>query len=133
MKPFNNVQVTNIFTNSVLIWETAHCCPIVSNNPYLWQVVTLCLLYLEGSGGRYGQNATIQLPATTIRVQPKVSMVTTQAGGGGTPVRAIAPNTPKPEVKGTCINNNNCTLVFFKLSLDLVRESVCLIYLMACV
>ena len=57
---------------------------------------------LEGSGGRYGQNATIQLPATTIRVQPKVSTVTTQAGvTGGTPVRAIAPNTPKPEVKGT--------------------------------
>ena len=60
------------------------------------------MAYVEGSGGRYGQNATIQLPATTIRVQPKVSTVTTQAGvTGGTPVRAIAPNTPKPEVKGT--------------------------------
>ena len=65
-------------------------------------MVTVSVVRVEGSGGRHGQNATIQLPATTIRVQPKVSMVTTQAGGG-TPVRPIAPNTPKPEVKGSYV------------------------------
>lgn len=58
---------------------------------------------ITGSGGRYGQNAagaTVQLPATTIRVQPKVTPATTTTAQGQqqvTTVRAIAPNTPKPE------------------------------------
>ena len=52
---------------------------------------------VSGTGGRFGNNATVQLPATTIRVQPKVSVVTTPAAG--TPVRAIAPNAP--DLKGT--------------------------------